>query len=239
MWTSPQIACPELPAFDKANLGAVLHAFQAAPGCRLQQLWLAETEPGFTPTMVQAGWRNDALLLLAELKDADIFTFARHTNERLWELGDALEVFLRPADQPAYAEFQIAPNNQRTQLRFADAAHAEFARKTGSFDTALVHKPAFDSHTWVRTGINCWYALLEIPAASVSDNPAPLPGSEWLFSFCRYDYTRGCPAPVISSTSAHSRPDFHRQEEWGKMRFQPRRTNYEQVHIASLAGQPG
>lgn len=239
MWTSPQIECPELPAFNAADLNAVIHAFQAAPGCRLRQLWLTKIEPGFTPTMVQAGWRNNVLLLLAELKDTDIFSLAEQPNDRLWELGDALEVFLRPVGQPAYAEFQIAPNNQRTQLRFADAAHAEFARKSSSFDTALVHKIDFESHTWVRPEIECWYALLEIPASSVSNSSAPLPGSEWLFSFCRYDYTRGRPAPVISSTSAHSRPDFHRQEEWGTMRFQPRKINYETVNHVNFAGQPG
>jgi len=60
---------------------------------------------------------------------------------------------------------------------------------------------------------------VEIPAASVLDRLCPLPGSQWHFSFCRYDYTRGRPEPVISSTSALAQPDFHRLAEWGNLKF--------------------
>jgi hypothetical protein len=239
MLTPPQIVCPELPAIETAELNAVIQAFRAAPACKLRQSWLVEPRWDFASATVRAGWREDSLQLLAELHDADIFTFARQPNERLWELGDTLEIFLRPAGQSAYAEFQVAPNNQRLQLQFANAAFAAETRKSGAFASALVRELSFQSSTWVRPDLGCWYALLEIPASSVSDNPHPLPGSEWHFSFCRYDYTRGCPEPVISSTSAHSRPDFHRQEEWGAMRFTPRQPIYETVNFDNFAGQPG
>jgi hypothetical protein len=53
----------------------------------------------------------------------------------------------------------------------------------------------------------------------VCDRPGPLASAEWLFSFSRYDYTRGRGEPVISSTSPHAAPAFHRQQEWGRLRF--------------------
>lgn len=239
MLPSPQIICPELPAIETTDLNAVIQAFRTAPACKLRQSWLAETGPGFAPATVRAGWREDSLQLMAELHDADIFTFARQPNERLWELGDTLEIFLRPAGQSRYSEFQVAPNNQRLQLRFADAAFAAETRKNGAFASALIHELSFESRTWVRPDLGCWYALVEIPATSVSDITNVLPGSEWLFSCCRFDYTRGCPEPVISSTSAHSRPDFHRQEEWGTMRFERRQPIYEPVNSAKFASQHG
>ena len=73
MLGSPQIECPELPAFETAaELNAARHEFRAAPVCKLQQAWRIEPEPGFAPAAVRVGWRNNALLLLAELNDADI-----------------------------------------------------------------------------------------------------------------------------------------------------------------------
>lgn len=224
---SPYIICPELPAFDAADLNAVYQAFRTVPPCVLQQAWRSGPETNFSPATVRAGWRNETLLLLAELEDAEIFTFAQQPNERLWELGDTLEIFLRPAKQQAYVELHVAPNNLRLQLRFADAAMVENARKSGSFGKALVPGEIFNSRTWLYPDIYRWYALAEIPAQSVCDKPGPLAGAEWFFSFCRYDYTRGHAAPVISSTSAHTRPDFHRQEEWGTMHFQSRQPIYE------------
>ena len=216
----PQIVCPEIPACDPTDLDDVQRAFAGVADCRLQQSWLAKPEREFEPATVRAGWRNEFLVLLAELKDADIFTHARHPNERLWELGDTLEIFLRPLGQDAYSEFHVAPNNLRAQLRFADAAALELARSRDSFDDVLVQGDHFSSRTWVQADLGYWYALLEIPLRTVCGQPRSLDNSEWLFSFCRCDYTRGRSAPVLSSTSGHARPDFHRQEEWGTLRFE-------------------
>ena len=232
---SPTIICPKLPPFaavdvrevepgletgaPAADLRAVRRAFADLPGCALGQSWRTEAEADFAPATVWTGWRDETLLVFAELEDADIFSFATHPNQRLWELGDALEIFLRPAGQPAYSELQVAPNNQRLQLRYASADGVIQARKTNSLAHALVPDIAFTSQTWVLPGTRSWQALVEIPAASVQVRSGPLPGSQWHFSFCRYDYTRGRSEPVVSSTSALSQPDFHRQAEWGVMNF--------------------
>lgn len=219
MLTSPDIACPELPAFDPASLDAATRAFQHAPEVPLRQCWRPQPQPDFLPAAVRTGWRDSTLFVFAKLTDAAIVTFATRSNERLWELGNVFEIFLRPAQQAAYSEFQIAPNNLQLQLRYAHAAALEKARKTGSIADALVHKISFQSRTWPQPELNCWHALAEIPAASVCDAAAPLAGGTWHFSFCRYDYARGVGDPVISSSSALSQPDFHRLAEWGALHF--------------------
>jgi hypothetical protein len=139
-------------------------------------------------------------------------------NERLWELGDTFEIFLRPIDQESYVEFHISPNNLRLQLRF-DHRAAE-AKQQGVFGGGdLMSAEVFSSRTWVMPEIGRWYVLADIPGKFVAERFRPMRGSEWLFSFSRYDYTRGLGNPVISSTSFHLVPDFHRQQEWGRMRF--------------------
>jgi hypothetical protein len=204
-----------LPAFASNELDAVRAAFAEAARCELGQFWQPQPEPDFLPAQVRTGWRAQELFVFAELTDADIFNKATALNQYTWELGDVLEIFLRPVVQEAYLEFHVTPNNQRLQLRFPRAK----ALDTAPPSAFTIAGEVFRSRTWVRAEARQWFVLAQIPVASVCDRPAPLPGSEWLFSFSRYDYTRGRTEPVCSSTSPHAVMDFHRQQEWGTLRF--------------------
>jgi hypothetical protein len=209
----------KLGSFPRENLAAVNQAFQSSPQCVLRQTWLDKEEPDFAPGIVRVGWRDESLLVFAELTDADISTRATRDNEYLWQLGDAFEIFLRPDGQTPYLEFHIAPNNCHMQMRFADAQALERLRQTGSFAEVLVGGQLFSSQVWVRPEARRWFIFAEIPAVSVCEKVQPLANTQWHFSFSRYDYTRGREQPVISSTSAHAQPNFHRQQEWGVMQF--------------------
>jgi hypothetical protein len=126
-------------------------------------------------------------------------------------------MFLRPVKMESYVEFHVTPNNQRLQLHYASGPAADAIRKTGALETALVGGQAFDSLTWIAEGM--WEVYAEIPALAVCGADVPLDNKQGRFSFARYDFTRGVYAPVISSTSPHARPDFHRQHEWGMLTF--------------------
>lgn len=215
----PKLVAVMLPDLTGADLKGVRNAFQACPPCHLRQTWQAEQSKRFAPAEVRAGWRQDSFLVYAELTDVDIFTQAAGLNQRTWELGDAFEIFLRPEGQETYVEFQVASNNERLQLRFANAAALDHARKTGSLAEVLILGEAFRSRTWVEVQNSRWHVLAEIPAQVVCGSNAPLAGSRWHFSFSRYDYTRGCGEPVISSTSPHAEANFHSQKEWGEIQF--------------------
>jgi hypothetical protein len=215
------IECHELSAFNTGSLDDVRRAFHSATPCFLRQAWLKHEESGFAPGTVRLGWRDESLLVLAELTDSDIFSNATKFNQRLWELGDSFEIFLRPIKQEAYVEFQVSPDNQWLQLRYPDAEALKRARDTGSIENVLVRDKVFHSNTWVRSQERKWFVFADIPAVSVRSKTGSLPGDQWRFSFSRYDYTRGSKQPVISSTSPHTQANFHRQQEWGTVRFQP------------------
>ena len=125
----PQLDCRRLPVFDAEKLDTVRAAFATAGGCVMQQAWLAGPEPDFTPAVVRAGWRGNSLLVFAELEDADIFTRATAHNQRMWELGDVLEIFLSAENSAGYVEFHVTPNNLRLQLRFPNPAAVRRGRK--------------------------------------------------------------------------------------------------------------
>jgi hypothetical protein len=213
----PQMTCGELAAFDPASLEAVRAAFARADLCSLQQGWRPEPEPDFAPATVRAGRRGNSLLVFVELEDADVFTRATKLNERMWELGDTLEIFLSPEKSPGYVEFHVTPNNQRLQLCFPDTEALRRAQATDAFDVFLLAGKVFYSHTWVVA--QKWFVYAEIPAVPVCGANQPLAGTRWRFSFSRYDFTRGRIRPILSSTSPHAQPDFHRREEWGFLNF--------------------
>jgi hypothetical protein len=215
--TSSNWECRPLPAFAADNLESVRAAFQGTTGLGLQQTWREKPEPDFTPGIVRLGWRGHSLLVFAELEDADIFTRATADNQRMWEIGDTFEMFLQLADSPGYAEFHVTPNNRHLQLRFPNSKTVSRAREQNLFDEFLLPGVIFHSRTWVEK--RQWFIYAEIPVLAVCGADQPLAGTSWRFSFSRYDYVRGRAEPIISSTSPHSEPDFHRQPEWRTLQF--------------------
>ena len=211
--------CVALPAMRTTSLAALRPAFRQGTGIKLAQWWRETQEADFAPAEVFFGWRGDFLLVFAEFTDADIFTRAKKPNERMWELGDVFEIFLLPAGQAAYFEFHVAPNNQWLQLRYPGSTAIRQSRKTNDFSPYLIPRKLFRSRVWSRPGEKKWFVLAEIPRKAICETKASKKSATWSFSFSRYDYTRGWQQPVISSTSPHTRPDFHAQEEWHQMRF--------------------
>ena len=213
------LECHPLPAFAVDDLEAVRAAFRGVKGRALQQAWLPKPEEDFSPGTVWVGWRDHSLLVFAELEDVDIFTRATVDNERMWELGDTFEIFLQPVDSPGYVEFHVTPNNRQLQLRFPDSQAMRRAQATNLFEEFVLPGGVFLSRTWVET--RKWFIYAEIPALVVCGVNSKLAGTTWRFSFSRYDYVRGRSEPIISSSSPHAAPDFHRREEWGTLHFVP------------------
>jgi hypothetical protein len=211
------IVCELLPPFDHTDIESVRRAFRSATPCLFQQTW--QKTGNFSPGVVRAGWRGSSLMIFAELADSDIFNDATEMNQRAWELGDVFEIFLRPEDNESYVEFQITPNNLRLQLRFPDARALAWARRSRNIENFLIQTEAIQSLTWIEEQNSRWSIYAAIPSAAVCGSRQNIGNTQWHFSFGRYDYTRGASEPVISSTSLHAQPDFHRQYEWGVMTF--------------------
>jgi hypothetical protein len=76
-----------------------------------------------------------------------------------------------------------------------------------------VAEPLFYSETSLTP--EGWSVVARIPLGGLF----PTTHLEWLLSFGRYDYTPGQPKPVISSTSPHAICNFHRKEEWRRVRL--------------------
>ncbi|HEY3761505.1 MAG TPA: hypothetical protein VGN23_07140 [Verrucomicrobiae bacterium] len=211
----PEISCPLLPSFETTNLENVRKAFYPAMPCSLRQDWLDKEEVEFLPATVCVGWRENSLLIFAEIADTNIFNRATKLNQCVWELGDAFEIFLCSEGNENYVEIHITPNNQRLQLHYPDSNAVKTARGSGGWAKFMIWGDVLHSKTWIGDGK--WHVYAEIPAAFICRTNGSIENTQWRFSFGRYDYVHGVKKPVLSSTSPHAEPDFHRQHEWGKM----------------------
>jgi len=214
------VPCPEIPPFDTSDWKKIAGAFRHATVWKFDQSWREKRERQFRGGKVRIGWRGDRLLYFADLSDRDVGTKAVKRNDRLWELGDVLEVFAGVRSRPAYIEYHTAPNGLVLQLFFPDARAPQ---KTGGPEGLGPFLKKDDSAVAaVRRTRTGWQVYGEIPAASVwgcKPSTATLEGQVWDLNFGRYDYPAGDGQPILSSTSPLTMAAYHRRHEWRQVRF--------------------
>jgi len=171
------------------------------------QPWLPQTEPAFAPGRVTFHLSESDLVIRAELHDRHVMQDSFPLNFPAFTRCDTFEIFLGPADELAYYELHVTPSNSVLQLRFNGVEQAK------SLENHMVAEPLFHSETAVTA--EGWSVVARIPLNGLFPTSHP----EWMLSFGRYDYMPGRPKPVISSTSPHAVCNFHRKEEWQRVRF--------------------
>ena len=182
------------------------------------QAWKEQLEAGFRPAVVKTMWKDDELLVLAELDDDCLFTQATQDNQHIYKFGDVLELFLRDLEGEQYAELHVAPNGRRLQLLFPDAAKiVEIRGGAPTIEQQLVHEPIFDFTQWMTPGK--WFVFARVSVKIFLGRKQPLLGRRWLASFSRYDYSSAETKPICSSTSPHRVSNFHRQDAWAELEF--------------------
>lgn len=212
--------CRKIAVSNEDSWEEIRRAFQGTMECWMGQAWLPAPDPRFRPAVVRAAWREEDFLIYAELEDEDAFNPLHEFNGMLFMHGDVLEIFLRPEDQKAYFEFHISPENQKFQLRIPSAEEFRRPRSVPCLPGEwFIAEPVLFSRVLLEPAKRRWTVFAAIPLSRITGDHAPVRGMRWKFSFSRYDYTRGNPDPVHSSTSPHQRLNFHLQDDWGTLTF--------------------
>ncbi len=166
---------------------------------------------------VRTGWEDGHLWVYAVMDDACIYNPVTSFNEPSFQLGDVFEMFIRPDGQDVYYELHVNPNNARMQLRIPSAdvfyTHRE---EPGIPSDWFVYEWQFESRVEVDANLGQWRVLARIPRSKVEESG---PVDAWHVSFSRYDYAAPGAVPVLTSTSAHTGPDFHHQACWRRLVF--------------------
>lgn len=205
----PEMRAMGLPPFAPENWEQVERAFAHAPCCVLRQGWKA-LDADFQAAFARIGVSKTSdgvrtLWILAELRDREVFNAATTRNQRTWELGDVFEIFLAPSGFSSYFEFHVTPGNQVLEREIPlDCSDSE--------ELWALDEPVLKSWTQIARGRDVWHVLAAIPLEKLGAQGV----SRFKFSLSRYDATRG-QAPVLSSSSPHADPNFHRIEDWGDL----------------------
>ena len=205
------ISCPAISGKDLPQVDAIPENLALSAPVLMQQGWLDAPEPDFLPAEIRLGWTPSRLIVLAEIPDHDLFTEAAGPNQKMWELGDAFEIFLKPEDRSDYVELHITPPNFRLQYQIESPGKPATELSDG----------VFSSRVKIDAANQKWTVYAEVPATLVTGRDQIAIGEAWLFSFSRYDASRDGRPPILSSTSPHQAINFHRIHEWGKITFCP------------------
>lgn len=213
------LTVPALPAFDESNWDAIAAAFQNAPHLSFGQAWLPQPEEKFRGGEVFLGWRDDAIHVLARLQDDDVYSTATADQEYMWQLGDVFEMFFRDSERQEYFELHTTPSGHRLQLSFPseEVFTTQVRTRLRSVKEFFVTEPLFDFR--LRKISGGWEVKTTTPYRHIFPGQNSPEGRELRASFGRYDFTQGVEKPVVSSTSAHEKVDFHRLSEWEPLRF--------------------
>ncbi|MDQ8194810.1 GDSL-type esterase/lipase family protein [Coraliomargarita sp. SDUM461004] len=179
-----------------------------------KQTWLEKESEDFRPATVELTPNTAGLDIVVNLEDEDIYSDATELNQKTWELGDVLEIFVGTPGQSAYWELHITPNNQRLQLAWDEHSFKAYRKGTQTFEDFLISDPEFiHSEVTVDTENNRWQARVFLPWESIN-----LPRNQHQYTlelaFCRYDADHSKEKATLSSTAPLSKASYHRRHEW-------------------------
>jgi beta-N-acetylhexosaminidase len=207
----------EYETVESPDLEDLMVQFARIEEIGLKQSWLPTPDSGFNLTDVKVAWNPEGLYVFARLQDEDIFSNSTDFNQRLWELGDVFETFIHLEKSDAYYEFHVSPNNHVMQIRF-DVSLTPAQRRLQLPDLFMPEQ-VVRSTVWVNEAKNQWCVLLVIPASVLKTSGIFVSGDTLNVSFSRYDYNHASKEPILSSSSDFKELDFHRRENWGKLRL--------------------
>lgn len=201
---------------EPRNSEQVEEMFARLPALALRQPWPGVSEH-FRPGQAKIAHTRDALLVLTEFHDEDVFNPVTGFNQPAYEFGDVAEVFVLPSRRERYVEVHSTPDGEICQFAFRLGQITVLRENPESMKPGEEYAwdPRAAALTWqTATG---WSALISVPFSLIG--AVPLPSAEWRLAICRYDYTRGQSRPVLSTTANLPKPDFHLTEFWNPLKF--------------------
>lgn len=198
-----------------ADLSAEAPAkFAACPPLPLRQYWAGSMpqEQG----VARIGASEAGLAVYVRFEDSDIFSTATADQQRMWQLGDVAEVFVKPGrDRTDYWEVHVTPNGFLMDLHIPSREGMRSGEH--SWEEIIAPESGATFHTLVAHG--WWSAELTIPWSAFGLEGRPSPGTTWQFAVCRYNYNGGLEDPELSSTAPLTQASFHRYEDYMDLVF--------------------
>jgi len=162
-------------------------------------------------------WRDGAdFAALALMADSDVGNSAVGRNDRPWEKGDVLELFLQPAGGRRYIEVHVTPALATLEYAIPDA-DALRAGRYDEIDLGCDLGLHVEAGRFSLDGLDGWWGMMRLPLARVGIAP-DASGPAGNFCLCRYNYNRAWGAnPECSSTAPFPTLAFHQPACWHRL----------------------
>jgi cellulose/xylan binding protein with CBM9 domain len=195
-------------------------AWQRAAQPELVVFWAGRAAK--TKTKARLLWGDDALYFAAEMEDVDLYADIREHNGMCW-LNDVFELFFKPSEKSlAYYEFQVNAAGTHLEMFLPSrgaGGYGRFGKKDVKLGMVTAVKLDGTLNQW-QDEDKGWTVEGKIPwTAFAATGGKPKPGDVWRYSLCRYDYSVKFERAETSSTSHLTQGDFHRYEEYLKLKF--------------------
>jgi hypothetical protein len=167
-------------------------------------------------------WNDEGFFFYGEMHDEDLYADVTEHNGMCW-LNDVFELFFKPEEKNrAYYEFQVNAAGTHLEMYLPSrgaGGYGRFGKKDVKLGMGSVVKLDGTLNKW-QDKDGGWIVEGKIPwTAFAPTGGKPKAGDVWRFSLCRYDYAVNHERPELSSTSLLTQPDFHRYEDYRKLKF--------------------
>eukprot|EP01052_Picozoa_sp_SAG31_P003283 SAG31_NODE_125_length_23649_cov_7.156202_1_plen_383_part_00 len=107
------VALPENQILSSDTIGSVIPAiYGRSPVLPLYQWWLHPWKLPDEHAKARCGFTTTHLCFYLYMVDSDVISYSTANNEKMWQLGDCIEVFVKPEDgmRTDYWEIHLTPN---------------------------------------------------------------------------------------------------------------------------------
>ena len=177
-------------------------------------------DPPFEGGRVTLFQDGTALYVGATLTDSDIVQNDPRDQQRHYETGDVVEVFLKPEGETWYWEYYATPNGARTAMFHPGRGRYQLRdalNYVSSFRSAVTVDGTLND--W-RDRDSVWHVEFAIPLRELMrpDASGGVP-EVWRIAIGRYNYSRYLPQMELSVYPLLPRMDFHGHEHWARFRL--------------------
>ncbi len=167
-------------------------------------------------------WDENYLYVAAEFEDSDVMNEGKEDQGHLYNTGDLLEVFLKPAKENYYWEIYGTPNNKKTWFFFPSRGRATFPACASYLPDGLKVAAAVDGtlNNW-QDKDKGWTLEMAIPIKELTVYGAKFDNSaNWTILLARYNYSVYLQKPELTAYPKLSNVNWHIYEEYAKLRLE-------------------
>ena len=187
---------------------------------------VADVESGKSmeqPGEIRLAWDQEYLYLAVSFTDSDIVAEGEGDQLHHYQLGDVVEWFIKPENNPWYWELYCTPNSRKTAFFYPSRGRLGLP-STLNYQCDLRVAAGIDGtvNAWKDTDQG-WTAELAMPVADLSAHGDTVaPGEAWRVLVARYNYSFHLKGHGSERSSAPQLPwvNFHLLEKFATLKIE-------------------